>query len=170
MPSRLQACKLESKIILKMAVNQSNSWRTRSVTFVFAALAAASASYWALKWPTPSPATRTSAAEPTSPPIDTTKVAQLLGANPAAASSGAPVASVAVAAKYKLMGVIAQGQHSGSALIAIEGQPAKPYRVGEPVGDDLVLQSVKARSATLGASAQGTGSVTLELPPLAGAP
>ena len=150
--------------------SSANHWLIRLVTFLLAAVAAASAGYWTLKWPTPGPTTRAAATEAALPPIDSAKVARLLGANPASVNAGTPVASVAVAAKYKLMGVIAQGQHGGSALIAIDGQTAKPYRVGEPVGDGLVLQSIKPRSATLGADAQGTGGVTLELPPLPGSP
>ena len=140
-------------------------WLTRLVTFMLAALAAASVGYWALKWPAPKPTARAVPAEPASPPIDTAKVAQLLGAK-----AGLPTAPVAAAARYKLLGVIAQGPHSGSALIATDGKPAKPYRVGERVTDDLLLHGVKARSVTLAADAQGAGAVTLELPPLSGTP
>lgn len=146
----------------------SSPWVIRLVTFLWAALAAASAGYWALMWPAAPDTTRIHTPEPVAPPIDTTKVAQLLGANPGTA--GVPSASVVIASKYKLLGVIAQGQRSGSALIAIDGQPAKPYRVGERVADDLVLQSVKARSITLGAGAPGSQDLVLELPPLAGTP
>jgi general secretion pathway protein C len=151
-----------------MLLKHPNLWQSRAVTFLLAATAAASVAYWVLKWPAPNGTLRTTTAEPSAPPIDSAKVAQLLGANPVGAS--APTPSVAAASRYKLIGVIAQGQQSGSALIAIDGQPAKPYRVGDAVGDDLVLRSVKAKGATLGASKQGAGSVTLELPPLPGTP
>lgn len=144
----------------------SSPWVIRLVTFLWAALAAASAGYWALMWPAAPDTTRIHTPEPVAPPIDTIKVAQLLGAT----SAGGPTASVVIASKYKLLGVIAQGQRSGSALIAIDGQPAKPYRMGERVADDLVLQSVKARSITLGAGTSGSQDLVLELPPLAGTP
>ncbi len=146
-----------------------NPWLLRLVTFFLAAMAAASVAYWVLKWPAPVSAVRAMAPEPASATIDTAKVARLLGANPDAAS-GAPAPTTSAQAKYKLLGVIAQGSRGGSALIAINDEPAKPYRVGQRLSDDLVLQSVKARSATLAPDMQGGGRVTLELPPLPGTP
>lgn len=145
-----------------------NPWLIRFVTFLLAALAAASVSYWVLKWPAPTSTVRAIAPEPALPPIDTAKVAQLLGSNPNTAGNQAP--TVNAQSRYKLLGVIAEGAHGGSALIAIDGETAKPYRVGEHLSDNLVLQSVKARSATLAASLQDNAGVTLELPPLPGAP
>jgi len=134
------------------------------VTFLFAALAAASVGYWVLKWPAPASPMRAALSEPTAPSLDSAKVAQLLGA-----SSGSADPTPNASSKYKLLGVIASGTKNGSALISIDGQPAKPYRVGERLADDLLLQSVQARSAMLAADAQGTGTVTLALPPLPGA-
>ena len=66
------------------------------------------------------------------------------------------------------MGVLA-GQQSGggAALIAVDGQPAKPFRVGAVVVDgELVLQSLGRREARLGASRGAPTTLTLELPPL----
>ena len=162
-------CKPATKHKIKdnatMLVKYSPMWRARLVTFLLAALAAASASYWVLKWPAPTQTTRTTAPEPALPPIDTAKVALLLGANP-----GAAAPTVSAQSKYKLLGVIAEGTRGGSALIAIGGEPAKPYRVGERLTDNMVLQSVKARSVTLTADSLGSGGVTLEMPPLPGVP
>ena len=146
-----------------------NPWLLRLVTFLVAAMAAASVGYWALKWPAPASSVRAMAPEPVRTPIDTAKVARLLGANPNASAAGAQPPVTSAQAKYKLQGVIALSTRGGSALIAINDEPAKPYRVGERVSDDLLLQSVKARSATLANNLQGSGSVTLELPPLPGA-
>jgi len=144
-----------------------NPWLVRLVTFVLAALAAASVAYWVLKWSAPTSPARQAPIELAPTSIDSAKVARLLGANPNAA---APVPVSNALSKYKLVGVIAQGGHSGSALIAIDGQTAKPFRVGESVADQLVLQSVTARSAALGAAPDGSTSLTLELPPLPGSP
>jgi general secretion pathway protein C len=74
------------------------------------------------------------------------------------------------AARYKLIGLIAQGGQHGSALIAVDGEPAKPFRVGELVTDSLILQAVKVRSVTLAADMSGNQGLTLELPPLPGTP
>jgi general secretion pathway protein C len=110
---------------------------------------------------------RAPAPETTTSSINSAKVAQLLGAG-ALANDAAP-ASIAQT-KYKLLGVITEGTLGGSALIAIDDKPAKPFRIGDPVMDDLVLKSVEARSATLGAKGQGGEGIILELPPLPGTP
>jgi general secretion pathway protein C len=49
-------------------------------------------------------------------------------------------------------------------LIAVDGKPAKPVRVGAVVAEGLVLQSTQERRANLGASLQGPAALTLELP------
>jgi general secretion pathway protein C len=68
-----------------------------------------------------------------------------------------------------LIGVIAQGSQRGSALIAVDGEPAKPFRVGEAVTDGMLLRSVESRRVTLAPEMTGNQGVTLELPPLPGA-
>ncbi len=151
----------------------TNLWLIRLLTFALAALAAASAAYWALKWPGASTPLRSSISAPQIQPIDSAKIAQLLGARQGAPGDAAPVASAQ--SNYKLQGVIALGgpgksTASGSALIAVQGAPAKPYRVGDSVAEGLVLQSVKARSVGLGPSLQDAATLTLELPPVPGLP
>jgi len=73
-------------------------------------------------------------------------------------------------AQYQLLGIISQGAKRGSALIGIDGQPPKPYRVGERLTDNLVLQSVQARSAVLASDVNAADGIGLELPPLPGTP
>jgi general secretion pathway protein C len=58
-----------------------------------------------------------------------------------------------------------RGAGQGIALIAVDGKPPRPFRVGATVEDSLVLQAVARRGATLG-PAQGLAAVRLELPPL----
>ena len=141
------------------------TWWLRIATFLLAALAAASATYWALKWT--SGATSAPSAAPTiSAPLQTDPqiVARLLGGG-----QSAVVASVSdrAASRFKLTGVVASDAKGGYALIATDGQPARPYRVGAAVSDALVLQSVGTRNATLGASPDAPPAFTLELPVLA---
>lgn len=150
----------------------THSWLIRLVTLLLAALAAGSALYWALKWPAKPEPTHGTIAAPKAPEIDSNKLALLLGASQSGAGE-APATNVQV--NYKLLGVIAQGGLGskgtmGSALIAVEGSLAKPYRVGDVVADGLVLQSVKAHSAVMGPEGKSGGTVTLELPPLPGMP
>ena len=141
-------------------------WPARLSTFVLAALAAASVVYWGLRWSEPISTPRANGDGFSQRLIDTNRVAQLLGAS-ATPANAAP--AVNAAGQYKLLGVIAgaKGRGFGSALIAIEGEPAKPYKVGDRLSDDLLLQSVTARGATLAPGMQEPASVELELPPLA---
>ena len=143
-------------------------WRPRLVTFLLAACAAASVGYWVLQWPAPSDKPVAVVPAPEARPIDTAKVAQLLGATADTGLAGGQNLSVSAAVRYKLIGVIALGSRDGSALIAVDGQPARPFRVGDHLGDDLVLQSVNHRSVSLANDQDGNSRVTLELPPVPG--
>ena len=62
--------------------------------------------------------------------------------------------------------VVAREAGQGHALMAVDGAPAKTYKVGSVVIDGLVLQSVSTRGAKLGSTMEGPASPTLELPPL----
>jgi general secretion pathway protein C len=151
-----------------MATLDLKLWSTRLSSFLLAALAAASVVYWGLRWSEPVSTPRSGNDWSNPRPIDTGRIAQLLGASTAPSSDAAtPVASAL--GQYKLIGVIAEtrGSGFGSALIAIDGEPAKPYKVGDRLSDDLVLQSVSARGAALASSMQAPATVELELPPLA---
>jgi general secretion pathway protein C len=48
----------------------------------------------------------------------------------------------------------------------VDGKPAKPYKVGGVVADNLVLQSVAARRAVLAAGANAAPELMLEMKPL----
>jgi general secretion pathway protein C len=63
-----------------------------------------------------------------------------------------------------LQGIVAEADGGGAALIAVDGKPPKPYRVGAPIDESLVLKSVEPRRATLAANLQAAPAVTLELP------
>lgn len=150
-----------------MQTHSHNLWWLRIVTFSVAALAAASATYWGLKWtatvpPGPTAAVIFSGASPADPQV----VARLLGGGQTggAAAAGAPLGSAA--SRFKLTGVVADRASGGYAVIAIDGKPAQPYRVGSRLDDALVLHSVAPRSAALAASVDAPVSVTLELPKL----
>jgi len=146
-------------------------WPARLSSFVLAALAATSVVYWGLRWSEPISTPRASGESWSPRAIDTGRVALLLGAKPASEDDKESAPAVNAASRYKLIGVIAQGKGNkvGSALIAIDGAPAKPFRVGERLSDELLLQSVSARGAALAPSMQAPVSVAIELPPLSGA-
>lgn len=148
-----------------MVSNSHSSWTVRSTTFLLWALAAGAAVYWGLKLSTSSvPSPSVAAATRAAPPADPAAVARLLGYVPTAAAA-APVASLA--SRFSLVGVVAASSRDGAALIAVDGRPAKPFRVGSNVDAGLVLQAVEPRRAVLASNAQGPAVLTLELPVLA---
>ena len=70
--------------------------------------------------------------------------------------------------RFQLIGVVSppsrQAAREGVALIAVDGRPAKAFRVGAVVEGDTVLQTVAARGVTLGPR-NGPALVALNLPP-----
>jgi general secretion pathway protein C len=144
-----------------MVSNLHSRWAVAGATFVLWALVAASVVYWGLKLTGRAAAATAPVAARTPAPADPVAVARLLGSSPAAAAV-APVASQA--SRFALMGVVASRGDNAAALIAVDGKPAKPFRVGATVDEGLVLQSVEARRAVLAASPGGPPAVTLELP------
>ena len=119
-----------------------------------------SAVTWGLRWSAsgaaPSNATSTAQALPE---VDVSAAARSLGAAPVQAAAAPTLAS-----RFQLQGVMAGGPDAGAALIAVDGKPAKPYRVGAVVADGMVLQSAQGRRISLGASMDGPQSLALELP------
>lgn len=80
------------------------------------------------------------------------------------ASAPQPASGQLPASRFQLRGVVASASGRGSALIAVDGQPPRAFRVGQTVADGLVLQSLGPKMAQLGASAPGAAWVTLSLP------
>lgn len=142
----------------------SRSRLTVSVlTLVVWLLAAASLGFWVTKI---SAGRQASAALPA--PLmsvmapDSLAVGRMLGAVAATQPATATLAS-----RFSLQGVVAGSPGGGAALIAIDGQPAKPFRVGSPVEEGLMLQSAFARQARLAESRDGPAVLTLDMPALA---
>jgi general secretion pathway protein C len=145
-----------------------NLWTLRLTTFLLWALAAGSAAFWILQGVNAAPSD--SAAPLTKPALTTNhtpaasnvpQIATLLGAKnpviPTAASAAA-----ASQARFQLVGVLAVSSKKGAALLAIDGKPAKPYRLGALIEDGLEVTAVAARSVSIGRN--GTTAFTLELP------
>lgn len=145
-----------------MVSNPGNRWAVAAGTFVLWGLAAASAVYWGMKLGGAPGTVPIAPPAPTASPADPAAVARLLGSRPVAASA-APVASLA--SRFSLLGVVAEADGGGAALVSVDGKPPKPYRVGAALDEGLVLQSVQARRATIGASMQSAPALTLDLPP-----
>lgn len=143
----------------------SSAWPPRLLTLGLWALAAGSAAFWLLHLPSQQPPADADVAQ-AALLADAQGLNQLLGAN-AAEPQAAPDEPPAPAAQYQLVGVLAGARSGrGAALIAVNGQPAKHYRVGALLdgGENLYLQSVSGRSAQLGPSLGGAAQLQLQLP------
>ncbi|MFT3719450.1 type II secretion system protein N [Pseudorhodoferax sp.] len=138
-------------------------WAVRLTTFAVWALALASAAYWGLRLLGPAgPSTAVPVARTAPAQADVAAVARALGA-----SAQLAAAPVAVAGnRYVLTGVVADRRRGGAALIAVAGQPPRPFRVGAEIEPGVLLASVEARKAVLAPGPDAPPVATLELPPL----
>ena len=143
----------------------SATWTVRGATFALWALAAGSAVFWALKFGGQRDAAA-AAPLPVRPvaAVDPAAISRLLGSTPSAAA--APLAAPSLSSRFQLVGVAAGASSGdGAAILAVDGKPARPYRVGTVIEEGLVLQSVQGRRAQLGPP-NGPPALTLELPPV----
>lgn len=127
------------------------------------AAVAASAAFWALRLFVTAPAVPAQAVTVAGDDLPRGDLSRLFGRAASAPSAPAP----AVASRFKLVGVLAPRAERDArialALISVDEQPAKAYRVGAVVDGDTVLQAVHARGASLGP--RGGPGTELELPP-----
>lgn len=129
-----------------------------AAALVWGALAL-SAGYWGLRWWGEAPVQALPVPPAPTLTIDSGRVASALGAR--AATAAAPAAAPGLASRFRLLGVVAARQGQGAALISVDGQPAKPYRVGAELSDGVRLLALGPREAQVGGEG---GRVTLELP------
>lgn len=93
----------------------------------------------------------------TAPPPEV--LARLLGAQPSA-----PAVVASPAERFKVMGVIASASGQGTALVAVDGQPPRPFKVGAELAPGFVIRSVSQKELTLATRPGGDALVTLPLP------
>lgn len=143
-----------------MLRNLDSRWGVRLGTLVLWAVAGASTVYWGLRLSSRPAGLSAPASAPQPVVPDAQALARLLGAVPTAA-----VAAPAAASRFVLVGVLAgTASGGGAALIAVDGKPAKPYRVGATVDQGLVLQSLSRRQARLGPAVDGEATMALDMP------
>jgi general secretion pathway protein C len=148
----------------------------RFATFLIWLLAAASAVYWALQFvqgPTSPISAAVAAPAPSGSAVDAQALAKGLGGGNVTPRDTSPDAAPSAfqATRFVLTGVVVNRNASGQgvALIAVDGKPPRPYRVGTPLADGIVLHSVSAGKALLSASQDAAPGLTLELPQLTSA-
>ena len=148
---------------------------SRSVAFVIWALVAGTGVFWGMRlFVQP---------EQVPPQVITTSraalargdVSRLLGSNPVAqVADEVPFAKPDFGGRLRLAGVAAPKHHGGPglAIISVDGNPPRVYRVGAVIDTDLVLQDVSWRTATIVMAHNGAYNgpeVILEMPALAAA-
>lgn len=142
----------------------------RFLAFVIWAAVAAAATFWVLRMAVSAPGAPSHAVSVSDAVAVRGDLTRLLGAAAPAevvAAAATPIAPE-MASRFRLLGVVAPKSPrrvEGLALIAIDGKPARAFKVGAAVEGELVLQMVHARGAALGARG-GPADLTLELPPL----
>ena len=142
----------------------------RLSAFVIWSLVAAAIVFWVLRFGASGPKVPANAVavERTVPLRG--DLSRLFGAAPVVARAAAPQAEAQ--SRFRLLGVMApksklvEGTGAyGVAVIAVDGKPARAFAVGAKLEDDIVLQSVGLRTASLG-PANAEPMVMLELPAL----
>ena len=142
----------------------------RLSSFVIWSLVGACAIFWATRLAASPPQVPTYAVAVGNAAAVRGDLGRLFGVAPRVAAG--PQVAPEAPSRFKLVGVMAPRNPAaqaepghGVALIAVDGKPPKPYAVGARLDNDLVLQSVDLRTASLG-SEQGGRKVVLELPTL----
>ena len=139
------------------------SWLLRGATLAVWLLVGSSLVFWGLRLlPAPGGNAPVPAPTPLSQP-HAQAMAPLLGV--AAAVPDRPTAHTLQAPRVTLLGVMAgHATNTGVALLAIDGKPPKPVRVGTELEPGMVVQSVHPREVRLGPSAEGPSTLTLTVP------
>ena len=137
--------------------------RLNALTALIWCIAAVGLVFWTLKFPLDSEL-RLSLTIPTpnggsGPAAD----AAVQAARAWGVQSALPEVSVALSSRFQLLGVIASASGRGSALISVDGQPPKAFRVGQTLTDGVTLISLSAKQANLGPAAAGAGGFSLTL-------
>ena len=144
-----------------MPAPHSRPWTLYALTFAVALLAGASAVYWVVGTASLSnQGVQSASVSAKADGPDAKDLARALGGKPLAPAS-APVAETT---QYQLLGVVAGPVGKGYALLAVGSAAPKAYTAGSALGEGLVLQSVSARGAKIGATVQGPATVELALP------
>lgn len=138
-----------------------NPWSVRLGTLALWAAAGASVVFWGLRLSAPAAGPAVPVAPVTAIVPDAQALARVLGAQPLAPAAPA----VQLSSRFALIGVLSgRASGGGAALIAVDGKPAKPFRVGATVDEGLVLQTLGPRQAQLGPAVGEPATLTLDMP------
>lgn len=144
-----------------MKTRSASIWSLRLITLAVWLLAVLCGVYWAMKFVTVKPVNAGFASTSPTVLLDSQAIAKLLGAPDLIATQATitPASS-----NYALFGLAVEKSGRGVALIATDGKPAKPYRVGSKVADEWVLKSISRTDAILATAMNAADGMKLELP------
>jgi len=142
--------------------SKSSTWVVKWLSLLFWGLAAGGAVVWTLKFPVQMDGMPVTLAQ--APAVQTGEQLSADVARSLGHRTASPSAPLAADLRFQLLGVIAGGSGSGSALISVGGLPPKAFKVGQTVTEAVVLQRLQARRAELGTEPNGPAQWTLELP------
>ncbi|PVE07626.1 type II secretion system protein N [Limnohabitans sp. Rim28] len=137
--------------------------RTNTMTALIWCLAAAGLVFWVLKFPLDSAPLHSLAASVPKDGSGSMAEADVKTARAWGVQSAQPEVSVALSSRFQLLGVIASASGQGSALISVDGQPPKAFRVGQTLTEGLTLISLSAKQANVGPTGSGVGGFSLAL-------
>jgi general secretion pathway protein C len=116
-------------------------------------LTAVSIVFWVLHWPKFEVTTQVLLPDP--PNLNAPEMSESMARALGQVVGQEAISTVESVSSYQLIGVVASASGHGSALIAVDGQSPKAYRVGEKIHDGLELESVSERSAKLKTAGSG---------------
>ena len=153
----------------KESIHHNSSMLLKTSALLIWAAVAGAAVFWGLRLFGTSPPAPPHAQAAPAAAVVRADLARILGPDPAPVAATPPTGqaspSQAEQARFQLLGVIATGS-AGWAAIAVDGKPARTYRVGQVVDGSSVLQKVAARGVEIGPRG-GAPTVSLQLSPLA---
>jgi general secretion pathway protein C len=145
---------------------------SRAAAFLIWALVAATGVFWLLRLTAQGPSIPHATMASAEALPARAELSRVLGSTPVMATPA--TASPELSSRFVLTGVMApkkspggagKSQGPGLALIAVDGQPAKPFALGAKLDGNLTLLAVTLRSASIGPEG-GLPVLILELPAL----
>ena len=141
-------------------------WLPKASALLLWTGAAASAAAWGLAfWPAdPRPLAPSVGLQVTQPvALQAADIGKVLGLSSASETSLSPAAPE-ISSRLALIGIAKSGVNQSVALIAVDGQAAKPFARGTEVVPGLLLQTVTLQQAQLGARIDGPAQLQLSMP------
>ena len=147
-------------------------WPARVFGMLAWLLAGYTVVFWVLQWGVATPVGGLAPPPVTLPEVDSATVARALGGGQSNASVAKVTEQPGLAQRVQLQGVLARAGQAkeegpGVALLAVDGQKARPYALGAVVDGLWVVRKVEARAVVLAPQTNGGetgGDVRLEMP------